>query len=192
MKFLGTKTPSEKTMSSQEPTNPEVPLDSDLAKVTTLLSDDCSTLTCTLRDKNGQEATFRSNLPTGPHVRAIRQTIEVSRDAAVALQNIASASETSKSDDQQEHQLDSTANLMERMDRLLKCGPSDLLVSESCESPSAECNEAVLQLCSFQHLSEEVAGEIEDLDLEITAGKNEQNSSLLVETDEPSLVPPIR
>jgi hypothetical protein len=121
-------------------------------------------------------------------VRAIRQTIEISRDA-VALQNIATASETTKSDDQPE--LDSTANMIKRMDRLLKCSPSDLVVNESCESQSAECNEAVLQLCSFQHLSE-VGGETEDLVLEITAGKNEQNSSLLVEIDEPSLVLPSR
>lgn len=64
---------------THELTKTSVPLDSDLADVATSLSDDCSQITCTLRDKKGREVTFCTDLPTGPHVRAIRQTIEITR-----------------------------------------------------------------------------------------------------------------
>jgi len=69
-------------MSQQDPEDVVVSPINDIATVTTSLSEDLSELRCVLSDKNGHEVKFSTNLPTGPHVRAIIQTIEFTPNSA--------------------------------------------------------------------------------------------------------------
>ncbi|XP_065343468.1 uncharacterized protein LOC135941717 isoform X1 [Cloeon dipterum] len=128
---------------------------SKITRVTTRLNDDCSTLDCVMRDKDGQDVTFVTTLPTGPKTRVIRQTIEI----------------VNKENGTQEERAQAVRafaeSLISRVNRIQEA-VSEPGVKQKCEGLTAAIAGTVEQKCPYSQLRSFVQ-EIDEL---------EQNSRL--------------
>ncbi|CAB3374557.1 Hypothetical predicted protein [Cloeon dipterum] len=124
---------------------------SKITRVTTRLNDDCSTLDCVMRDKDGQDVTFVTTLPTGPKTRVIRQTIEIVNKEIGTQEERAQAVRAF------------AESLISRVNRIQEA-VSEPEVKQKCESLIAAIAETVEQKCPYSKLKSFVQ-EIDELEL---------------------------